>query len=174
LLRAMDASGRPCVVKLLNRSVSLDSSEQPGGAEAAAILRVCDTTALQEAVPIVQAELISLHRSAGHGPQIYAAIVMPQYCGSNAAQLQMSEAAIEAGGRRMLRALEHMHSKKLVHMDVKVQTVLPHHVEVSMTLLAFAWPCVSVQFVACCMSCRAIIYLWTCLGIGGLVIWALL
>jgi len=166
LLRAMDASGRPCIVKLLNRSVSLDSSEQPGGAEAAANLRVCDTTALQEAVPIVQAELISLHLSAdhgstGHGPGNYAAIVMPQYCGSVAAQLQMSEAAIEAGGRRMLRALEHMHSKKLVHMDVKVQTVLPHHVEASMTLtLAFAWPCVSVQFVACCMSCRAITYLW--------------
>jgi len=54
-----------------------------------------------------------------------------------------------------------MHSKKLVHMDVKVQTVLPHHVEASMTLtLAFSWPCVSVQFVACCMSCRAITYLW--------------
>lgn len=52
----MDVSGRPCVVKLLNMSVPLDSSEQPGGGEAAAILRVCDTTALQEAVPVVQAE----------------------------------------------------------------------------------------------------------------------
>ncbi len=107
----MDVSGRPCVVKLLNMSVPLDSSEQPGGGEAAAILRVCDTTALQEAVPIVQAELISLHRSADQGPQKYAAIVMPQYCGSLAAQLQMSEAAIEAGGQRMLRALEYIHSK---------------------------------------------------------------
>ena len=55
----MDASGRPCIVKLLNRSVSLDSSEQPGGAEAAAIRRVCDTSALQEAVPVVQADLIT-------------------------------------------------------------------------------------------------------------------
>ena len=45
---------------------------------------------------------------------------MPQYCGSVAAQLQMSEAAIEAGGQRMLHALDHMHSKKMVHMDVKV------------------------------------------------------
>lgn len=117
----MDVNGRPCVVKLLNRSVSLGSSEQPGGAEAAAILCVCDRIALQEAIPIVQADLISLHlsadhRSTGHGPGNYAAIVMPQYCGSVAAQLQMSEAAIEAGGQRMLHALEHMHSKKMVHI----------------------------------------------------------
>ena len=121
----MDVNGRPCVVKLLNRSVSLGSSEQPGGAEAAAILCVCDRIALQEAIPIVQADLISLHLSAdhgstGHGPGNYAAIVMPQYCVSVAAQLQMSEAAIEAGGQRMLHALEHMHSKKMVHMDIKV------------------------------------------------------
>lgn len=121
----MDASGRPCIVKLLDRSVSLDNSEQPGGAEAAAIRRLCDTSALQEAVPVVQADQVSLHLSADHrsmvhGPGVYAATVMPQYCGSVAAQLQMSEAAIEAGGRSMLRALEHLHSKELVHMDVKV------------------------------------------------------
>lgn len=136
MLRAMDATGRPCVVKVLNMSVSLDCSEQP---EAAAILRVCDASAVQAAIPVLQAELISLylsadHRSARHGPGNYAAIVMPQYCGSVAAQLQMSEAAIEAGGRRMVQALEHMHSKNLVHMDVKVQSVLLHHVAMSIAL----------------------------------------
>ncbi|KAL0043055.1 hypothetical protein WJX79_007826 [Trebouxia sp. C0005] len=124
LLRAMNASGRPCIVKLLDTRVSLDSSEQPGGAEAAAVRLVYDTAAVQEAVPVVRAELITLHLSAdhgstGHGPGKYAAIVMPQYCGSVAAQVQMSEAAIEAGARRMLRALEHVHSKELVHTDVK-------------------------------------------------------
>ena len=128
----------------------MDSSEQPGGAEAAAILCVDDTTAVQEAVPIVQAELISLrlspdHGSTDRGPENHAAVVMPQYCGSLAAQLQMSEAAIEAGGRRMLRALEYIHSKILVHMDVKVQTALPHHVEMRMMQTAasinhVAWP----------------------------------
>ena len=61
----------------------------------------------------------------------------------------------------MLHALEHMHSKNLVHMDVKVQLSSSDQVEVSMTLrLAFAWPCVSVHFAACCVSCRAAIYLW--------------
>lgn len=103
----------------------MDSSEQLGGAEAAATLRVCDTTAVQEAVPV---ELISLrlsadHGSAGPGPEKHATVVMPHYCGSLAARLQMSDAAVEAGRRRMLRALECIHSKKLVHMDVKVQTV---------------------------------------------------
>ncbi|DBA70151.1 TPA: hypothetical protein ACH3X2_012203 [Trebouxia sp. C0005] len=104
LLRAMNASGRPCIVKLLDTRVSLDSSEQPGGAEAAAVRLVCDTAAVQEAVPVVRAELITLylsadHGSTGHGPGKYAAIVMPQYCGSVAAQVQMSEAAIEAGAK---------------------------------------------------------------------------
>lgn len=132
----MHDSGRPCVVKLLGTRVSLDSSEQPGGAEAAAVRLVCDTAA---AVPVVQAELITLHLSAdhgstGHGPGKYAAIVMPQYCGSVAAQVQMSEAAIENGAQRMIRALEYVHSKEMVHMDVKVQSLLPHHVKVSITL----------------------------------------
>lgn len=122
----MDDNGCPRIVKLLSRSVPLNSSEQPGGLEAAAVLRVCDSVALTEAVPIVQATLVRLHlttdhRSVGHGPGEYAAIVMPQYCGSVATQLQMSGAAVEAGGRRMVHALEHMHSKGLVHMDVKVR-----------------------------------------------------
>ncbi|KAL0056155.1 hypothetical protein WJX82_008246 [Trebouxia sp. C0006] len=124
LLTAMHASGRPCIVKLLDTRVSLDSSEQPGGAEAAAVRLVCDTAAVEEAVPVVKAEVITLHLSAnhhstGHGPGKYAAIVMPQYCGSVATQVQISEAAIEAGAQRMLRALEYVHSKGLVHMDVK-------------------------------------------------------
>ncbi len=92
----MDPDGQPRIVKLLNRNVQLDSSEQLGGAEAAAFLHVCDITALYEAVPIVQAELISLHlsadhRSMGHGPGNDAATVMPHHCDSVAAQLQMSE-----------------------------------------------------------------------------------
>lgn len=106
----MNASGRPCIVKLLDTRVSLDSSEQPGGAEAVAVRLVCDTAAVQEAVPVVQAELITLHLSAdhgstGHGPGKYAAIVMPQYCCSIAAQIQMSEAAIEAGGCYVLLSM---------------------------------------------------------------------
>ena len=177
----MQDSGRPRVVKILGTRVSLESSEQPGGAEAAAVRLVCDTAAGdtaagEEAVPVVQAELITLHLSAdhgstSHGPGKYAAIVMPHYCGSVAAQVQMSETAIEAGAQRMLRALEHVHSKGLVHMDVKVQNMLSHNVKVSITLThACAWPCRNSQYVACCMSCRAITYLWTWMETGGLVI----
>ena len=133
----MNFSGRPCVVKLLDTGVSLDSSEQPGGSEAAAIRLVCDTAAVQEAVPVVWAELITLHLSAdhvstSHGPGKYAAIVMPQYCGSVAAQVQVSEGAIEAGAQRMLRALEYVHSKGLVQMDVKVQNL--HYIEACICL----------------------------------------
>ena len=124
---------------LLFRSLTTHGRPLASIAEAAAILRVCDTTALQEAVPVVQAELISLrlsadHGSTGRGPENHAAVVMPQCCGSLAAQLQMSKTAIETGGRRMLCALEYIHSKRLVHMEVKVQAALPHHVEMRMKL----------------------------------------
>lgn len=76
-----------------------------------------------------QSDLITLHlpadhESTSHGPGKYAAIVMPHYCGSIAVPAQMSEAAIEAGGRRMVHACELVHSKGLVHMDVKVQKQL--------------------------------------------------
>ena len=50
----------------------------------------------------------------------------------------------------MLRALEYVHSKKLVHMDVKVPNLLPHHVKVRFTMtLAFALPCMNFQHIAC-------------------------
>ena len=35
----------------------------------------------------------------------------------------MHEAVVEAGGWRMLRALEYMHSKGMVHMDVRCMTL---------------------------------------------------
>ena len=146
----MNFSGRPCIVKFLDTRVSLDSSEQPGGAEAAAIRLVCDTAAVQEAVPVVRAALIALHLSAdhvstSHGPGKYAAIVMPQYCGSVAAQLQMSEGATEAGAQRMLNALEYVHSKELVHMDVKVQNL--HYIDACVCLALCTFSMCSLLYV---------------------------
>ena len=103
----------------------LDSELQPGGLEADAVLQLCGSAVLDEAVPMVQAKLIKLrltadHAFTGRGPGVYAAVVMPRYCCSVATQLQMSEPAIEAGGQRMVSALQFMHSKGFVHMDVKV------------------------------------------------------
>jgi hypothetical protein len=103
----------------------LDSSEQPHGSEAAACSLICERGASEDAVPVVQAEVITLHLTAehvsvGHRSGVYSAIVIPQYCGSVATQLQLSEAAVATGGARMVRALEHIHSKGLVHIDVKV------------------------------------------------------
>ena len=79
---------------------------------------------------MISLRLSADHGSTGRGPENHAAVVMPQCCGSLAAQLQMSKTAIETGGRKMLRALEYIHSKKLVHMEA----ALPHHVEMRMTL----------------------------------------
>ncbi|DBA82841.1 TPA: hypothetical protein ACH3X1_007063 [Trebouxia sp. C0004] len=94
-----------------------------GGAEAASVLRVCVTTALHEAVPVVQAELITLHlsadhRSFGHGPGHHAAIVMPQYVvgllhSFKRARLQLK---LEAKGCYVRLSTC---TQNLVHMDVK-------------------------------------------------------
>ena len=125
MLQATDRQGCPRVVKLLDKCVPLDSELQPGGLEAAAVLQLCGSVVLDEAVPMVQAELIKLrltadHAFTGRGPGMYAAVVMPRYCCSAATQVQMSESAIQAGGQRMVSALHFMHSKGFVHMDVKV------------------------------------------------------
>jgi serine/threonine protein kinase len=76
-------------------------------------------------VPLVAASLISLnlreeHASTGHLPGRYAALQMPLYPSTVSKLLQLTPAVILAQGKRMLTALEYIHSKNYVHMDVKV------------------------------------------------------
>lgn len=101
---------------------------------------------------------------------------MPQYCGSVATQLQLSEAAIATGGARMVRALEHIHSKGLVHMDVKVCS--------AEYFIAKSCGQFDRQFVNTCSgscvesnlygNCREITCLWIWTDTGGSATWALL
>ncbi len=76
-------------------------------------------------MPLVEAELLTLelrsvHAIMARAPGTHACLVMPRYA-STVAQLQaLQPQAILAGGRRMVQALEYMHGKGLVHMDVKV------------------------------------------------------
>jgi hypothetical protein len=77
-------------------------------------------------VPLVAAKLITLelteeHASTGRAPGRHAALEMPLYPSTVARLLQLTPAVILAQGRRMQLALEYMHSKNYVHMDVKVR-----------------------------------------------------
>lgn len=55
------------------------------------------------------------------------AIKMPWYVGSLSSLPQLTEALIAIGGRRISQALDYMHSKSLVHMDVKTSNILMDH-----------------------------------------------
>ena len=80
-----------------------------------------------ERVPLVEAELIfveltSSHSSTGRPPGRHAALVMPVYADTVAKLLRVGPAVILAQGKRIQAALEFVHSRGFVHMDVKVRT----------------------------------------------------
>lgn len=74
---------------------------------------------------IMEAEVISLtlpehHMSSGHSPGTYAAIVMPRCIISLSSLGPYPQHVLAAQGSRLERAVEHIHSLGLVHMDIKV------------------------------------------------------
>lgn len=79
-----------------------------------------------QAVPIVKYKVHSLQvtsetsRMVGWGPGLYSVLRMPHYATSLAKMVQLKHSAILQGGRRMQAALEHVHVRGYVHMDVKV------------------------------------------------------
>ena len=80
-----------------------------------------------KSVPLVEAELITLQLTAAHAftarsPGEHVALLMPKYAGSVVMLMQLPPAVILAQGKRMQAALEYVHSRGYVHMDVKVCT----------------------------------------------------
>jgi hypothetical protein len=124
LLIEATSEGAPVVVKLLAASVSADSAQQPGGAEAEACRALIELK--PDAVPLVPARIITFKLGAEHtstigrAPGLYAALCMPRYISSLALMVPLPAAAVLAGGRRMAAALTWIHCKDYTHMDVKV------------------------------------------------------
>lgn len=77
-------------------------------------------------MPLVPCQLVTLqlgseHVSTGRAPGVYGALVMPRYISSVIRVSPGPDADdILLGGRRMVVALEYIHKKDHVHMDVKV------------------------------------------------------
>ncbi len=124
LVKAWTSLGCPKVVKMLDL-VGVGSS-----GEAAAVLAVLHDTERPppEGVPIVNTSVLELivpanpdKTSSIHPPGTYHALKMTRYVYS-LGQLSesLSPEAVLAGVRRMVSALEWIHSIGFVHMDVKV------------------------------------------------------
>ncbi|KAG2424483.1 hypothetical protein HXX76_014535 [Chlamydomonas incerta] len=126
LLVGATNDGSPVVVKLLG-GVGAAGAQQPGGAEAEACRALMESK--PAAVPLVPARIVTFelgndHVSiVGRAPGLHAAICMPRYVSSLASMVQLPAAAVLAGGRRMVAALEWIHDKTYIHMDVKADNI---------------------------------------------------
>ncbi|GIL77537.1 hypothetical protein Vretimale_2937 [Volvox reticuliferus] len=126
LLVGATDDGSPVVVKLL-RGVGTAGAQQPGGAEAEACRVLMESK--PAAVPLVPVRIVTFEIGINHvsvvgrAPGLYAALCMPRYVSSLRSMVQLSAAAVLAGGRRMVAALEWIHDKQYIHMDVKADNI---------------------------------------------------
>ena len=132
--------GVPSVIKLLK-------SEMKGALhrEVSAVQALQDI--MIDSIPLVPYKLIELvfddsHTSTGHLPGTYSALISPRYLYSVAKMVPQPQlSAIVEGGKRIIQALEHIHSKGFVHMDVKVsQCSVLHFFDCLLCFFIFIMP----------------------------------
>ena len=85
-----------------------------------------------DGLPLVEMELIRFdltddHNSLGRSPGRYYALVMPVYATTLAKLVHAPPRVVLAQGRRMVQALDHIHKRGYVHMDVKVRKFIVDH-----------------------------------------------
>ena len=109
------------VIKMLPSS----SPGQHDGPEAAAHKDI-PPSANAKAVPIIQVAVIEINVPQEHDTLtgrlsgVYAALLMPRYVGSLEVQIAGDEQELLRGMKQMVQAIDFVHSKSYVHMDVKV------------------------------------------------------
>ena len=117
LLSAADEQGKQYVIKLLIpgnddvRELSIRQTELRKELEAVKRLELHNPQA-----PFVTCEVISFTRSNSH---IATALKIPRYIVTVASAPKFFPQGLASGGKRMIEALEWMHKKDVVHMDVK-------------------------------------------------------
>lgn len=125
ILKGSD-NGRPCIVKLLkcrgDGEPSTGTLHLQLGSEAAACEQLKLNTEAAVGSNLVHADVLRVHLPAStrHGPGLWTALRMPQYCCVLADMPQLPESAILEGGMHLKQAVCYMHNKGLIHMDIKV------------------------------------------------------
>lgn len=126
-----------------------------------------------DGLAIVDAKVLSLtltgeHAGTGHGPGIYAAVVMPRYMDCLVNLVQLPEHVLAKQGARLEQAVEYIHTLDLVHMDIKVNwewwcqgtpyvgTCSQVHVQVALAL--YSAPAIGhfvhILQLVCCFDCH--------------------
>lgn len=73
---------------------------------------------------VICVDLTKQHRSTGRSPRWHHALVMPVYATTLARLLHAPPEVVLAQGRHMQQALQYIHDRGYVHMDVKVRRVI--------------------------------------------------
>lgn len=122
ILSGATLSGRPVVIKLDDSSGSEYDMVEHLGLYAHDVglhpAHLVNCTALKELEHITQDESTGFQEM-----KVWKAMVMPMYCCSLAALPQLDALVILTGLERMVHALEYIHGKGFVHMDVKSDNV---------------------------------------------------
>ena len=109
----------PSVIKLLKNDIKGARHREVSAVQALQDVMI-------DSIPLVPYKLIELvldesHTSTCHPPGTYSALISPRYVYSVAKMVPQPQlSAIVEGGKRIMQALEQIHSKGFVHMDVKV------------------------------------------------------
>ena len=123
VLSGASPSGVPVAIKIL-----LASSSEMNICESLQLRGFSEET--QTATGMINGSLIDiLHHDTsdvaafGRAPGHFKALVMPRYVCTLAQLPQLHDDALATGGEAMCAALDYVHSKSLVHMDVKASNV---------------------------------------------------
>ncbi len=126
ILSACDGSGKPCIVKVLKRPCDSLLSLGDRDKEIAMETEACDILELREPkFAFVSASLKTIaipaddakYYSVGSG--FFTALIMPMYPLTVAKCAGFNREVLAREGERIMDALSFVHSKSLVHMDVK-------------------------------------------------------
>lgn len=116
LLSAVDMSGNQLVVKVLKINDDARLGLEERRTLIAQEMSACDILGLQNTLlPFANIEVIKVQ----HDNIIFSALKMPKYVNTVASSAKFFYSTLNREGLRLVEAIAYMHSKNLVHMDIK-------------------------------------------------------
>jgi serine/threonine protein kinase len=116
LLTATDISGSQLIVKVLKINDDFQLSIEERQSLVAQEVLACTTLGLEDN-PLAFANISVIEVS--HGIIVMSALVMPRYLTTVAQSAKFYDEIINREGLRLVTALDYMHEKGLIHLDIK-------------------------------------------------------